>query len=224
MGDLGFPRSVVRAVEPDFQAQIAEVREAGLNIMMSMKGDGKPISFIEDRAVPLEDLADYTEATQRGLRAARRARDLVRPCVGRLPARAPGPQHEGPGRRHADALHCRGMFRSRPPVQGLAQRRARRRRRAERIQRADVRSAHRPRLRDGQGRVRPEGPAQSQPDRPRAALRRPVAVPLCAGLWPDRGLPAAPRLVGPSGAFGRSCSAPSRCATTTAIAASSTPA
>jgi FAD/FMN-containing dehydrogenase/Fe-S oxidoreductase len=61
MGDLGFPQSVVRATEPDFQAQIAEVREAGLNIMMSMKGDGKPISFIEDAAVPLEDLADYTE-------------------------------------------------------------------------------------------------------------------------------------------------------------------
>ena len=61
MGDLGFPHSVVRATEPDFQAQIAEVREAGLNIMMSMKGDGKPISFIEDAAVPLEDLADYTE-------------------------------------------------------------------------------------------------------------------------------------------------------------------
>jgi FAD/FMN-containing dehydrogenase/Fe-S oxidoreductase len=61
MDDLGFPGSVVRAVEPAFQAQIAEVREAGLNIMMSMKGDGKPISFIEDAAVPLDDLADYTE-------------------------------------------------------------------------------------------------------------------------------------------------------------------
>jgi FAD/FMN-containing dehydrogenase/Fe-S oxidoreductase len=61
MGDLGFPNSVVRATEPGFQAEIAEVREAGLNIMMSMKGDGKPISFIEDAAVPLEDLADYTE-------------------------------------------------------------------------------------------------------------------------------------------------------------------
>jgi FAD/FMN-containing dehydrogenase/Fe-S oxidoreductase len=61
MGDLGFPHSVVRATESDFQAQIAEVREAGLNIMMSMKGDGKPISFIEDAAVPLEDLADYSE-------------------------------------------------------------------------------------------------------------------------------------------------------------------
>ena len=29
--------------------------------MMSMKSDGKPVSFIEDCAVPLEHLADYTE-------------------------------------------------------------------------------------------------------------------------------------------------------------------
>ena len=61
MGDLGFPGQVVRAVDAGFQADIAEVREAGLNIMMSMKGDGKPVSFIEDCAVDLEDLAEYTE-------------------------------------------------------------------------------------------------------------------------------------------------------------------
>ena len=29
--------------------------------MMSMKGEGKPVSFIEDCAVPLDDLADYTD-------------------------------------------------------------------------------------------------------------------------------------------------------------------
>jgi len=61
MGDLGFPGAVVRATDPAFQADIAEVREAGLNIMMSMKGDGKPVSFIEDTAVDLDDLAEYTE-------------------------------------------------------------------------------------------------------------------------------------------------------------------
>ncbi len=61
MGDLGYPGEVVRAVDAQFQADIAEVREAGLNIMMSMKGDGKPVSFIEDCAVDLADLADYTE-------------------------------------------------------------------------------------------------------------------------------------------------------------------
>ena len=61
MADLGHPKQVVRVVDPAFMAAIAEVREAGLNIMMSMKGDGKPVSFIEDCAVALEDLADYTE-------------------------------------------------------------------------------------------------------------------------------------------------------------------
>ena len=61
MGDLGLPGSVVEMPEPGPQAELWEVRKAGLNIMMSMKGDGKPVSFIEDCAVPLEHLADYTQ-------------------------------------------------------------------------------------------------------------------------------------------------------------------
>jgi len=61
MGELGFPGGVVEAIEPSFQSAVWDVRRAGLNIMMSMKGDGKPISFIEDCAVSLEDLADYTD-------------------------------------------------------------------------------------------------------------------------------------------------------------------
>jgi FAD/FMN-containing dehydrogenase/Fe-S oxidoreductase len=60
MGDLGLPGSVVEIVEAEFQKDVWEVRKAGLNIMMSMKGDGKPVSFIEDCAVPLEHLAEYT--------------------------------------------------------------------------------------------------------------------------------------------------------------------
>ena len=58
--DLGFHDAVVSIVEPAAQRALWEVRKAGLNIMMSMKGDGKPISFIEDCAVPLEHLAAYT--------------------------------------------------------------------------------------------------------------------------------------------------------------------
>jgi FAD/FMN-containing dehydrogenase/Fe-S oxidoreductase len=60
MADLGFPNAVVEAIEPAAQARIWDVRKAGLNIVMSMKGAGKPVSFIEDCAVPLEHLADYT--------------------------------------------------------------------------------------------------------------------------------------------------------------------
>jgi FAD/FMN-containing dehydrogenase/Fe-S oxidoreductase len=61
LADHGHPGSVVRTVEAKAQADMTAVRKAGLNIMMSMKGDGKPVSFIEDCAVPLEDLAEFTE-------------------------------------------------------------------------------------------------------------------------------------------------------------------
>ena len=61
MGDLGHPRSVVKVADAAGQKAVWEVRASGLNIMMSMKSEGKPVSFIEDCAVPLEHLADYTE-------------------------------------------------------------------------------------------------------------------------------------------------------------------
>jgi FAD/FMN-containing dehydrogenase/Fe-S oxidoreductase len=68
MGDLGFGwdqqgakwGGVVEVLSPELQAAITEVRTSGLNIMMSMKDEGKPVSFVEDCAVPLEHLADYT--------------------------------------------------------------------------------------------------------------------------------------------------------------------
>src|SRR5712672_3328849 len=68
MADLGFgwdqPRrkwgGVVEITEPALQTAIAEFRAAGLNVMMSMKQEGKPVSFVEDCAVPLPHLADYT--------------------------------------------------------------------------------------------------------------------------------------------------------------------
>jgi FAD/FMN-containing dehydrogenase/Fe-S oxidoreductase len=62
MGELGRPKSVVRLEDEAAQKNLWEVRKAGLNIMMSLKGDGKPVSFIEDCAVPLEHLAEYTDA------------------------------------------------------------------------------------------------------------------------------------------------------------------
>jgi FAD/FMN-containing dehydrogenase/Fe-S oxidoreductase len=65
MGDLGLPDSVVEITDAKLQKEVWEVRKAGLNIMMSMKGDGKPVSFIEDCAVPLEHLAEYTDRLTR---------------------------------------------------------------------------------------------------------------------------------------------------------------
>jgi FAD/FMN-containing dehydrogenase/Fe-S oxidoreductase len=68
MGDLGFGwdksgakrGGVVDVRDPGLQNAIADVRTSGLNIMMSMKEQGKPVSFVEDCAVPLEHLAEYT--------------------------------------------------------------------------------------------------------------------------------------------------------------------
>jgi FAD/FMN-containing dehydrogenase/Fe-S oxidoreductase len=52
---------VVDVLDPALQTAIADLRTAGLNVMMSMKEAGKPVSFVEDCAVPLEHLAEYTE-------------------------------------------------------------------------------------------------------------------------------------------------------------------
>src|SRR5215475_7578537 len=68
MGSLGFSwdksgaqcGGVVEVLDPRLQAAITELRTAGLNIMMAMRREGKPISFVEDCAVPLEHLAEYT--------------------------------------------------------------------------------------------------------------------------------------------------------------------
>jgi FAD/FMN-containing dehydrogenase/Fe-S oxidoreductase len=68
IGDLGLSwgntgatwGGVIEVLDPKLQTAITEVRTAGLNIMMSMKEEGKPVSFVEDCAVPLEHLAEYT--------------------------------------------------------------------------------------------------------------------------------------------------------------------
>ena len=68
MGDLGVDFShsgakwggVVEVYDPALQNAITELRKSGLNIMMSMKEQAKPISFVEDCAVPLPHLAEYT--------------------------------------------------------------------------------------------------------------------------------------------------------------------
>jgi FAD/FMN-containing dehydrogenase/Fe-S oxidoreductase len=69
MADLGYgfgkggthEGGVVEVWDSALIGQIGELRKSGLNIMMSMKDERKPVSFVEDAAVPLEHLADYTD-------------------------------------------------------------------------------------------------------------------------------------------------------------------
>ncbi len=48
-------------VDPATQTRVWEVRKHGLGLMLRMKGDRKPIPFIEDAAIPVEHLADYID-------------------------------------------------------------------------------------------------------------------------------------------------------------------
>ncbi|MDW8369414.1 MAG: FAD-linked oxidase C-terminal domain-containing protein [Geminicoccaceae bacterium] len=64
MAELGHPDSLVEAKSAALQARIAHLRTAGLNIVMSMRTAGKPVSFIEDCTVLVERLAEYTAALE----------------------------------------------------------------------------------------------------------------------------------------------------------------
>jgi len=55
----GMRGQTVRAVSEDEQERVWRVRKAGLGLLMSMRGDWKPVPGIEDRAVPPDALADY---------------------------------------------------------------------------------------------------------------------------------------------------------------------
>ena len=211
---------VVEVLDPKLQAAITEVRTAGLNIMMSMKEAGKPISFVEDCAVPLEHLAEYTARLteifeKHGTRGTWYAHASVgclhvRPVLNlRLDkdvkamraiaeeafalVRAYKGSHSG---EHGD-----GIVRSE-------------------FHRVDVRRAAGARLRGGQGPLRSRRPVQSRQDRAGAEIRRPQPVPLRPGLSRrgDRRRSSTGRPIRAPAAVSR---ARSRCATTTAPAARS---
>ena len=89
MADLGLPGSVIEIVDVGWQRDVWEVRKAGLNIMMSMKGDGKPV-LISSRTAPCRSsISPPTPSALTQVFAKRRdARHVLCPRVSWLPARA----------------------------------------------------------------------------------------------------------------------------------------
>lgn len=55
----GYRGAILRILDPARVADVWTVRKAGLNLLMSRRGDHKPITGIEDVSVPPERLADY---------------------------------------------------------------------------------------------------------------------------------------------------------------------
>lgn len=56
-------------LDEESQANLWEVRKAGLGLLMSVPGDMKPITFIEDVSVPVDRLAEYTRSVEEILTA-----------------------------------------------------------------------------------------------------------------------------------------------------------
>jgi len=131
--DPGKKPGGVEATDPAFQAQIWEVRTQGLNIMMSMKSAGKLVSFVEDCAVELKDLAEFTDRLTRVFR--KHGTDgtwYAHASVGLLHVRPVLNLQDRAGGQ-ATPRHRRGSLRHRCRIQGLTFRRARRRDRAFRV-------------------------------------------------------------------------------------------
>ncbi len=61
----GIEVDVQQVMNPSRQADIWSVRKAGLGLLMSVKGDAKPIPCIEDVSVPVEHLAEYVAEIRR---------------------------------------------------------------------------------------------------------------------------------------------------------------
>lgn len=56
---IGHHGAITLAETPEEQARVWRVRKDGLGLLMSNRSESKPIAFIEDAAVPVENLADY---------------------------------------------------------------------------------------------------------------------------------------------------------------------
>lgn len=58
-------RTVMPVYDDRHQQDVWTVRKVGLGLLMSIKGDHKPIPFIEDAAVPVAHLADYVTEVEK---------------------------------------------------------------------------------------------------------------------------------------------------------------
>ncbi|RMH70803.1 MAG: FAD-binding oxidoreductase [Gemmatimonadetes bacterium] len=60
----GVQATIVPAIDPAVQANVWLVRKESLGLVMSLRGDHKPIPMIEDMAVPVEHLAAYIQKVE----------------------------------------------------------------------------------------------------------------------------------------------------------------
>lgn len=62
---IGLMTDPLVVLDPQRQKDVWQVRKAGLGLLMSVKGDAKPIPVIEDVSVPVEHLAQFVAAVEK---------------------------------------------------------------------------------------------------------------------------------------------------------------
>lgn len=65
MQGQGIASGFVRAITAQEQADVWGVRKVGLGLLLSVRGDSKPLAFMEDVAVPVEQLGRYVREVER---------------------------------------------------------------------------------------------------------------------------------------------------------------
>src|SRR5262249_32707175 len=53
--------ALVRAIEPGVRQPLWNLRSAGMPLLLGMHGDRKPVTFVEDTAVPPEKLPEFVD-------------------------------------------------------------------------------------------------------------------------------------------------------------------
>ena len=152
---LGYRGALTVAETAAQQDDVWTVRKAGLGLMMSERSEAKPVSFIEDGAVPVESLADYiTDVERDHLRQRHHLRHL-RACQRRLPAYSPTDQSQDAQRPRSVSQYRRCGGADGQEVSGHDHRRAWTGFSAQRVQRIPLRSRVDGCLPHGQTRLRP---------------------------------------------------------------------
>ena len=64
LGQQGFRSRFHGAFTPEAQAAVWQIRKSGLSLMLALKGDAKPIAFVEDTAVEVDQLPEYVQRLQ----------------------------------------------------------------------------------------------------------------------------------------------------------------
>ena len=166
---------------PGEQAKLWTVRSAGLNIVSSIRGDAKPVSVIEDCAVPLKHLAPYTARLTRLFeKHGTRGTWYAHASVGCLHVRPVLNMKSDLDVRKLRAI-AEEAFAIVREYGGQPLRRARRRAGAQRVPRRDVRPAAGPGLRGGEGRLRSP---RASTTRERSSARRAWTTGRCSATAP----------------------------------------